>query len=281
MKSVMVLVFALCALGAKLEPQVREVVIQGYVGTAMEPFVSRDGRYLLFNNSNDPAVNTDLLYAVRTDDFHFVFKGPVQGVNTPALEGTPTMDRQGQLFFVSTRSYAQTSCTIYSAQFSEGKVHGIELEDSICRHQPGVVNFDVDVDASGTTMTFVDSQFNTSGQPQSAQLVLAQRKGTRFVRLENSAALLARVNTGTLQYAPALSSDHLTLWFTRLESPGKFPQIWRASRNSPTQAFGVPLRLEGLGDFIEAPALSTDEKRLYFHRRVGSSFHIFAVPVIR
>lgn len=30
------------------------VTIQGYDGDAMEPFLSRDGRFLLFNNRNDP-----------------------------------------------------------------------------------------------------------------------------------------------------------------------------------------------------------------------------------
>jgi hypothetical protein len=38
----------------------RAVEIVGYRDHAMEPFVSRDGRYLLFNNRNDPSENTDL-----------------------------------------------------------------------------------------------------------------------------------------------------------------------------------------------------------------------------
>ena len=32
-----------------------------------------------------------------------------------------------------------------------------------------------------------------------------------------------------------------------------------------------------LGDFVEAPALSADERLLYFHRKVGTDFRIFAV----
>jgi hypothetical protein len=38
------------------------------------------------------------------------------------------------------------------------------------------------------------------------------------------------------------------------------------------------VRIDGLGDFVEAPALSADEKLLYFYRKVGSGFRIFAVP---
>jgi len=262
---------------ARAAPQVQQVTISGYSGTAMEPFISRDGRYLLFNNSNDPRTNTDLFYALRKNDLEFVYVAPVRGINTPALEGAPTLDRSGQLFFVSTRSYAQTSCTIYSAQFKAGQVSAPRVLESVCLHQPGLVNFDVDITPGGENLTFVDSRFDAAAQPQTAQLVMAERRGAGFVRLKNSAALLATVNTGRLQYAPALSANRLELWFTRADSTssGGRPQIWHAQRATPNAPFGPPQRLEGLGDFVEGPALSTDEKRLYFHRKVGTSFRIF------
>ena len=41
--------------------------------------------------------------------------------------------------------------------------------------------------------------------------------------------------------------------------------------------FDAPVRIDGLGDFVEAPAPSADEKLLYFHRKVGAGFRIFAV----
>jgi len=259
-----------------------EVAIAGYDGIAMEPFVSRDGRFLLFNNSNDPATNTDLHFATRVDELHWTYGGPIAGANTAALEGTPTMDRAGQLYFVSLRSYAQTACTIHSAHFVAGAASDVRLVDSVCRHEPGLVNFDVDVDASGTVMTFVDSHFGANGLPQDAVLVQARWNGSQFVRSADSAGVLAAVNAGTaLQYAPALSADQLTLWFTRLASVtgGAMPQIWRARRAAASAPFDAPFRIDGLGDFVEAPALSADEKLLYFHRQVGSGFRIFAVAV--
>jgi hypothetical protein len=261
-------------------PVPREVTIAGYSDIAMEPFVSRDGRFLLFNNSNDPSVNTDLHYARRVDDFSWTYGGPIAGVNTTALEGTPTMDRNGRLFFVSTRSYASTACTIHSAQFTDGRASGVQLVDSICRHEAGVVNFDVDVDASGSVLTFVDAHFGSNGLPLDAVLVTARWNGTQWVRNADS-ALMAAVNSGVLQYAPALSADHLTLWFTRLASASgaDAPQIWRARRAVETAPFDAPVHIAGLGDFVEAPALSADEKLLYFHRKVGSGFRIFAVAV--
>src|SRR5207342_268298 len=160
----------------------RELTITGYDGITMEPFVSRDGRFLLFNNSNDPGTNTDLHFARRVDDLTWTYGGLVGGANTAMLEGTPTMDRNGRLFFVSLRSYAKTSCTVHSAQFDDGAASDVQRVDSICRHEPGVVNFDVDIDASGTLLTFVDSHFGANGVPQDAVLVMARWNGTQFVR---------------------------------------------------------------------------------------------------
>ena len=281
-KAIIALLLVACASSAEVtSSSPHEVAISGYAGTAMEPFITRDGKFLLFNNSNDPATNTDIFYARRENDLKYVFVGPVAGVNTSALEGTPTMDRAGTLFFVSTRSYAGSACTIYSAQFDGGQASAVQLVDSICRHEPGIVNFDVDTDPAGTLMTFVDSQFGANAQPQTADLVMAAWDGAQFVRLTNSASLLAQVNTNALEYAPAITADRLTLYFTRLTSMagGAAPQIWRARRNAPTEAFGIPVRLDGLGDFVEAPALSSDEKLLYFHRRVGSDYKIFTFTI--
>jgi hypothetical protein len=47
---------------------------------AMEPFISKDGQYLFFDNRNDPYVNTDLFYAARLDEAPFIFLE-----NVPAL----------------------------------------------------------------------------------------------------------------------------------------------------------------------------------------------------
>lgn len=80
------------------------VVIEGYDADAMEPFLSRDGRYLFFNNLNDPSVNTELHVAERVDALRFTYRGPLTNANTEALEGVPTMDRSGTLYFVSTRN---------------------------------------------------------------------------------------------------------------------------------------------------------------------------------
>ena len=70
-------------------------MIDGYNGDAMEPFLTRDGKFLFFNNLNESGVNTNLHWAERVDDLHFKYRGEIEGVNTAALEGVASMDRFG------------------------------------------------------------------------------------------------------------------------------------------------------------------------------------------
>ncbi|MGZ7031261.1 MAG: hypothetical protein ACXVIJ_04750, partial [Thermoanaerobaculia bacterium] len=77
------------------------VTIHGYTSDAMEPFITRDGRYLLFNDSNAPGRDTNLHYAERIDDTTFVYRGEIAGVNSTALDGVATVDGSGTMYFVS------------------------------------------------------------------------------------------------------------------------------------------------------------------------------------
>ena len=115
-------------------------MIANYSGDAMEPFLTRDGRFLLFNNRNDPHVDTNLHYAERIDSLHFAYRGEIQGVNTSALEAVPSVSCSGDLYFVSTRSYQETFSTLYRARFSEGVATGIQLVPGISRRMPSWVN---------------------------------------------------------------------------------------------------------------------------------------------
>jgi hypothetical protein len=95
---------------AKFENPQR-ITILGYTGAAMEPFISRDGKHLFFNNSSDPKVNPNLHSAERGDDLTFQYKGEIEGVNTPALEGVASVDRDSNFYFISPKSYEQTAST--------------------------------------------------------------------------------------------------------------------------------------------------------------------------
>ncbi|MEW6280384.1 MAG: hypothetical protein AB1758_17270 [Candidatus Eremiobacterota bacterium] len=249
------------------------VTVQGYDQDLMEPFVSRDGRYLFFNNRNDPGTDTDLFYAERLDDLTFAFRGPIAGANSPALDAVASMDMAGNFYFVTTRSYPQDQETLYSGRFQDGTLIGVAPVRGLSLHQIGSVNFDAEINREGTALYSVDGVFQPgSPGPRSATLILAAPGGPGFLRQDP--AILAPVNGPDPQYAPATSGDGLELYFTRLV-PGQVPAMFRAWRAGTAEPFGAPERLWAADGFVEAPALSPDERSLYYHKLEGGRFVLY------
>ncbi len=254
----------------------QRVTILGYSDHAMEPSLSRDGRYLFFNNSNDPAVNTNLHWAERLDDLTFQYRGEIGGVNTSALEGVASMDRNNVFYFISTRSYNQTLSTVYRGTFANGALSMIEIVPGVSALTPGMVNFDAEISPDGNTLYFVDSQFSPAGSPQTADILIAERTGTNFTRIPNGAAIMQQINTANaLEYAPAISASGLEIFFTRLE--GNTPAIYTATRPNTSAAFDPPKKVQAITGFVEGPTLSPDEKSLYYHKNENNLFVIYRV----
>ena len=258
----------------------RRVEMRGYTGNLMEPFLSRDGGRLFFNNLNSAPENTNLHWATKVNDSTFQYQGEIAGVNTPDLEGVPTLDAANTLYFVSTRSYVSTLSTIYRATLAGGTATNVQLVDGISRLEPGWVNFDVEVSADGQQLYFVDGKLNSTGIPQSADLVLAGKTPSGFARLPGSASLLQNINTSALEYAASIASDGLSLYFTRVQVPltaTSTPEILVATRLTPTEPFGQPKRIASITGFAEAPTIAPDGKRLYFHQKENNVFALFMV----
>jgi hypothetical protein len=251
------------------------VTIRGYSGDAMEPEISRDGRYLFFNNSNT-APDTNLYYAGRIDDLTFQYRGPVAGANSSSVDAVASIASNGHFYVASTRSYAQTASIIYEGWFANGKVSGVRLVDGLSRRQPPLANFDVAISADDQTIYFVDSVFAPiGGIPLTADLVVASRRGGGFERRRDSSTILATVNMPVaLQYAAYISRDGRELFFTRV-IPSQDPAIFVATRPETSSAFGVPAKLDALTGFVEGPTLSPDGRGLYYHKKVGNSWRIF------
>ena len=265
------------AAGEFVNPQ--SVTIMGYQGHAMEPFISRDGRYLLFNNLNDPSENTDLHWAERVTALSFRYGGKIEGVNGTLLEGVPTLDRNGMLYFVSTRSYDKTLSTIYRAKFEGGRATGVELVEGVSLKRPGVVNFDVEISPDGQFLYGVDGDLTGGPVPKTADLFVARRVGNRFERLPNSAQIMANINTPDLEYAAAISSDGLELFFTRMT--GNFFSrrltIEHATRNSADAPFSPSRTIRAITGFVEAPTVTGDGKALYYHAKLDGIHRIYRV----
>jgi len=250
-------------------------MILGYGQDAMEPFISRDGSILFFNNSNDPNVDTDLFWARRVDDLTFEFQGPVDGANSSALDAVASMDRDNNLYLVSTRSYFSTLSTIYRGRFSDGELTGLEIVPGVSRKKAGVVDFDDEISADGNTLYFSEGTFGQGGPPRTAIIRFARKNGSAFVPDPASAKVFARINTKTLNYAACISASELEFFFTRLTPTG--PAIFAARRKSTSKPFGKPKRIKAITGFAEAPTITSDGNTLYFHKRDGNRFFIYQV----
>lgn len=246
----------------------QRVTIRGYSDEAMEPFLTGDGRYLLFNNSN-AAPDTNLHYAERIDDITFDYRGEIAGANSPALDAVPSVDFAGNLYFISTRSYDQTLSTVYRGRFRSGRVTDVALIPGLSKQRRGDLIFDVEVSADGNTLIFSDGVFRGGSVPRSAELAVAVRDAAgRFHRLDGNA--MTRVNTSALQYAASISANEL--FFTRVMHGT--PAVYRTTRRSAHDPWDTPQRVQAITGFAEAPALLADGRTLYYHARRGGRFVI-------
>jgi hypothetical protein len=256
----------------------KRVTIRGYAGDAMEPQPTLDGRYLLFNNRNDPRINTDLFYARRVDDDTFDFVGPVGGVNSAALDAVPSVDRNGVFYFISTRSYDQTLSTVYRGHFTQGIVTDVQPVKGIAARRRGELYFDAHVNAVGDALYLSSGVFTGGAAPESADLVIAERSGSAFTTVPGDTILFKNVNTpDALEYAAAVSANELELFFTRFDPARKKIAILRSTRTEPNVPFGPPARIASVDGFVEAPALSADKRSLYFHKNEGGHFVLYRV----
>ena len=250
----------------------QRVAIRGYNGDAMEPFITRDGRYLFFNNSNAPRVDTNLHYAERIDDVTFDYRGELKGANSQALDAVASMDREGNFYFISTRSYFETLATVYRGRFRAGEVSGVALVSGVSLGRRGMLVFDAEISPGGEALFLADGEFAGGEVPKSADIAVAIRDGAGFRRHPASAEFMRNVNTPALEYAPSISADLLELFFTRA-APGEVA-IYRSQRRSRDEPFGVPERVAAITGFAEAPSLSADGRSLYYHRLEGNRYVI-------
>lgn len=250
------------------------VPVLGYEGDVMEPFLAPDGDTLFFNDSNAPGRNTELHWARRSGSA-FRHQGPLEGVSTEALEAVPSLDVDHRFYFVSTRSYDHTASSLYRGRYAAGRVTQIELVPGVSREQPLRVNFDAEVSRDGNALAFVDGVFDPIlRRIGSSRLVMAVRSQGGFVRVDEDP--FVRIHSDALEFAPALSPDLLTLYFTRVPADRSSPpQIYVSTRPSVQQPFCPPTRILNLGEYVEAVTLGPSGQEIFFHRRTPEGFRLF------
>jgi hypothetical protein len=246
----------------------------------MEPFISPDGSLLLFNTSNMAPNIASVQFATLVNAQTFAYQGEIRGVNKPsALSGTPTMDRDRNLYFVSPRSYSRTLSTIFTGRFTSGRVTAVHLVPGISPRTRGVVDFDVDVSSDGTNLYVSVGHFDGGSAPTSSGLAIFDKAGSRFVPDRDSADILHAVNVpGVLTYAASISTSGLELFFTRANpAAGEVPAVYRAVRSHPGEPFGQVQRVAAITGFAEAPSITADGTTLFYHRLVGTHVEIAEV----
>jgi hypothetical protein len=273
------------------EPE--RVKIEGYDSEkgAMEPFISRDGKTLLFNNATDAfgagTADADLQYARRNSNGVFEYVGRVKGANSKKMDGAASLDDNNTLFFTSVRSYDSDRKTLYTGKFEDGMAENVKgIPGDISRNKRGELNMDGEITADGKELYFSDNTWDTTYNiPKSSNLVIAKRTNSgEFLRSSDSDRIMKNINTDDLEYAPATTADELTLYFTRArfhKAGGKLAGvetgIYMATRKSKDAPFDPPVRLSTISGFVEGPTVTADGNELYFHRKDGNIYHLYRV----
>lgn len=249
----------------------------------MEPFISRDGTWLFFNNRNKPKDQTDIHIAKRIDETHFRYIGQLGGANSKALDGVPSMDRAGMFFFISPRAYDQSKNTLWQGQFTKGRVENKrQITGDAPRYEALWLNIDAEISANGQTLYFVENRWRLfGGGIKSANILLARKNEQgEFIRPKNLIEIFKNINTDLLEFAPATSADERTLYFTRVDTDalrnGREDGfgIFVATRPTASAPFGPPQRIKAIKGYVEGPTVSPDGCAIYFHKRVGDMFKI-------
>jgi hypothetical protein len=246
----------------------------------MEPFISRDGVYLFFNNNSGAPTDKDLFFATAITPTTFQFQGAITAINSPFVDGVPTLDSANRFYYVSLATYGTDLVTLHSGLWTGGTITSIAPLISLMITTPLVLYFDIDVAPDGSTLYLSEGDF-TGGVsvPHTADIVISVNTVSGFVRDPDSATIMASVNTSKLEYAPAVSADGLELFFTRLDPVTSEARIYKTTRSNTTSPFGPPQLVAAIDGFVEGPALSPDERSLYYHRlnTASGGFELYRV----
>lgn len=262
----------------------KRVEIIDYDGDAMEPYISRDDRYLFFNDNEGPR-NKELYWAQRVDDLKYQFKGEVIGVNSEFVDGNPTMDEGGNFYFITTRDLEKGDFgSVYVGKFDNGRVDNLKkVGGTINENKKMWLNMGIEVTAKGDEMYTSYARFRLgSKHPSEGNIRYATRSEKGFDFAADEKRILQNINTEKkIEYAGEVSGDGLEMFYSQvnLSRPPKF-KLYHAKRFSKEDSFGVPKLVKEPFEgnelaFVEAPCLSSDGKRLYYHKLHDGRFYIF------
>ena len=123
-------------------------------------------------------------------------------------------------------------------------------------------------------MYYVNARFEGGALPSEARLGVARMQGAAFVRDASSDTLFAQVNSDDhLVYAPATAMGAKELYFTRIRKGTLVTEICVSILSDDAGAYSRPKRLEIAGTLVEAPTLTDDGTRIYYHKKTSTGRH--------
>ncbi|MDZ4666052.1 MAG: T9SS type A sorting domain-containing protein [Bacteroidota bacterium] len=260
------------------------VTINGFTIDAMEPQLSTDGNALFFNSLND-GITTSLFYAARVNDTTFNYIGAMPVVNqtaTPRLDAVASIDTADNFYWVSNRGWPTITENLHRIRFltvgytNFGRVYGDFYIPS-----PGWIIMDAGVSYYGDKIIYCNALFNscTNNMPCKAAMGIAQKiNDSTFNKMANTSTIFANVNdtVNYIVYAPNLTEDGLELFYSRLLHNGTQTEVMLATRSNTNSAFGFPSLLVGAPSLLpEAPTVSTNKSKMYYHKKTGPIFKLF------
>ena len=268
-------------------PEIK-VTITGLSFDAMEPFISINGNTLFFNSINSGG-NTNLYYAVRINDSTFTYIGLVGGTydsSSNHLDAVASGDSLNNFFWVSLREYPAPMENLHRGTYSGGNVSNItrvygNFNIYSFNNPFGWLIMDASINFQGDQLYYCNALFDFSktscvGIPCQAKLGVAQKANdSTFNKLSNSDLIFRNINdTNYLVYAPSITKDRLELYFTRLLKNSYNTEICVSVRKSENDPFSLPAVIYSNYGFIpEAPTLSTDKQKMYYHQKDSSQIH--------
>jgi dipeptidyl aminopeptidase/acylaminoacyl peptidase len=178
----------------------------------LDPALSPDGNSLFFVSTRlapgKDATKKDMdIWVSRRLGTGWGEPQPITPVNSIGKEGSPTVDRHGNMYFFSDRGNQANVNAIYVSRFVNGQYDApAKLGREI---NAGPSDTSPSISPDGNTMLFYSTRQGGRGK---ADLYVSFFKHGRWSEPEN---LGDRVNTPAYEYNPTISPDGKTLYFGR------------------------------------------------------------------
>jgi dipeptidyl aminopeptidase/acylaminoacyl peptidase len=198
--------------GAWQEPE--KLSISGDAWSDLDPFVSPDGKQLFFVSTRPDAAKTtenrkkdmDIWVATRSG-VEWSAPHRLENVNSEGKEGSPSVARDGTLYFFSDRQAGNEKNALYESRFIKGHYEPAMLLPVAINAGPSDTS--PFISPNGKTLLFYSTRARGFGK---ADLYVSSKKHGKWTASVNLGPV---VNSADSDYNPAVSPDGQEFFFGR------------------------------------------------------------------